>query len=651
MDKAWCLKIVLALIAIVVLVGIYQPGLSGSFVLDDERNIESNEQIRIESLDYQSLQQAWQSGVTGGLKRPLAMLSFALSYYFDGAEARGFKAANVYIHSINTLLLWLLMVAVLKTLYKSSDQETRLQTKVGILASIISMVWALHPLHVSTVLYAVQRMTLLAATFTLCGLWLYILWRQSLNSNGLKRWVLPPVIFLTLILGVLCKESAVLLLGFIAVIELFLFSRPSRSLLEQNYRKIFWCMVVVSLLAGLSYLHFYQFWYAGDYSFRSFTLGERLLTEARMMFTYITWIIVPSIDQYGLFHDEITVSASLFRPITTLYSVLGLIALVVLALTQRLRRPWLGLGVGIFLVGHSLESSIIPLEIVFEHRNYLPSLGVVLIAVLAIDAIIERLSVRRRVIISTCVAVMLFLSSMTLLRSMEWSSYYGQMAAAVERNPNSARTQWAMAIWYLQTHSSELALGIDDPGLYEKAREHALLAAEANKEYTSSYFGLILFHFQHFRPFPGEWIDELGRRLEESVYHIETDEYFDKILDCYRSDSCYADEGSVDFLYRKVLANKTLPSSVRSRLLSAYSAFKYKDNKLQASALYLNQAVDLVPTKERYRNLVVLYLELKNVNMAKNNLQKFKSLSDQSDVEEIIRIEGYVNQCCDKPLP
>jgi hypothetical protein len=412
------------------------------------------------------------------------------------------------------------------------------------------------------------------------------------------------------------------------------------------------CAVVVAVIAALSYIHFFQDWFAVGYEKRNFTLTERLYTEARMMFTYMTWIILPSIEQYGLFHDDIVISSGLLAPKTTIISILGLMVLVAIAILTRRKLPWLGFGIGFFLLGHSIESTIVPLELVFEHRNYLPSLGLILIAVMAGRWLTIKLKLRKRVYITAGLSVSLFLLSMTLMRSLEWSSYYGQVLASVERHPNSARTQWAMGIWYLQTHSGELALGIDDSTLYNKGVEHALLSVNVGKkEYASSYFGLVLFHYKHNRPVPVEWLTELGERLKNNVYHVETDSYFKKLIECYQSDRCYAEADEVEYLFQQVLKNSKVTPRTRANFLSGYSAFKNHQRDYVSSAAALAESMKLVPTQRGYRNLVILYLELKDKASAEKSFAILKSMSGPLDTEENGRIEVYVNQCCDIPLP
>ena len=92
-------------IAILTLVLVYQPGLSGSFIPDDRRNIELNEAVQMNELSPESLNRAWWGGVTGGLGRPVSSLSFALTHHFLDGSAYSYKITNLFIHIINARMV------------------------------------------------------------------------------------------------------------------------------------------------------------------------------------------------------------------------------------------------------------------------------------------------------------------------------------------------------------------------------------------------------------------------------------------------------------------------------------------------------------------------------------------------------------------
>ena len=123
---------------------------------------------------------------------------------------------------------------------------------------------------------------------------------------------------------------------------------------------------------------------------RNFTLGERLLTQPRILWFYISLLFLPSTHRLTLFHDDIIVSTGLFQPWTTTTALIGLIFLISAALLNYRKHPLFSFAVLWYLVGHALESSFISLEIAHVHRNYIPDLGLILGIMYGIVIIMER---------------------------------------------------------------------------------------------------------------------------------------------------------------------------------------------------------------------------------------------------------------------
>ena len=629
---------------------IYQPGLNGSFLLDDRHNIEVNEDIKINDLSLGSLSAAWSAGKTGGLGRPISALSFALTQFFMDGSAYSYKITNVVLHMVNMLLVMGFVIALLR-FWRDTHQLILSGRQIILLGGVIGFLWALHPLQVSTVLYAVQRMAILSSLFTVAALWLYITWRTRLAKKGIFRWVAPVFLIILVALGVLSKESAILFFGFIGLLEFFSYRQLRLHAVDRLFSTAFWTAAIAAIVVAIAYLHFVENWYAGSYQARDFDLSERLMTQSRVIFMYLQWILFPSIDQYGLFHDDIVTSRGLVSPATTLLSLIGLFSLTFIAVVVRRTSPWLGYGIGFYLVGHVLEGSFIPLELVFEHRNYLPSLGVLIILVIGVFKLFQLLNVRARVVAAIVIAVMMFYASMSYLRALEWSSYSGQLAAAVERHPNSARTHWAMGIWYLETHSEELSIGLDIPQRYRDGKYYALKAADIDKAYVSSYLGLILFHYQNNRPFPEQWLHAVGDRLSTAIYRAETDDYFRQLVKCFRITGCFASKQQIDYLFERALSNRSLTDHTRSNLLSRYSTLLYHGGDLSASTKLLRQAMGFAPSVIGYRNLTVLALEMNDRENAASYFKELQTQLGSDELEEMQRLETLVFECCDALLP
>jgi hypothetical protein len=622
---------------------VYYPGLDGDFVFDDRINIELNSDLQIDNLSWSSLQQAWFSGKTGNFGRPVAMLSFALTHYFNGPSPSDYKKVNLFIHVLNSIVVTGLLLSVLPLCFGSVRGQSK--TYFRLLACIAGLIWAIHPLHVSSVLYVVQRMTLLSALFTLSGLWLYIVWRQQLFKPGLLRWLGMPLIFLLLVLGLLSKENAILLPGFILLAEFFLFLRTNDPR-ELRYKRFFWSAVAIGVVVVVAYIHFDRNWFINAYDMRSFTLYERLLTEARVMFIYLNWIIIPDVSQYGLFHDDILTSRSLVSPATTVYSIVGIFIMVLVSVVFRRKLPWLGFCIGFYLLGHSLESSIIPLELVYEHRNYVPAIGIVLMLVIVVARLVGNVKVDHRVKILVALSMLVFIAAMTYLRSMEWSSVQRQMHASAERHPQSARSQWGLAMSMIQVYDQRHFLTGHDDDLYQKIVDRSLRAAEVNDDYVANYLGLMIFHYRYNIAIPSAWVDDLAHRLRYSSYRVSTDSYIGQLLTCYSDANCSANAEDIDLIFRKVLLNPTVTKRARANILSGYSAFMYLQGNLEMSFDFLVEAMGLHASASGYRDLTEISLYLNRKDRAEYYFSKFKAMAVENRIEDVVRLERKLDACC-----
>ena len=376
------LLILLAVLGVGVF-GVYAPGLQGPFVFDDYPNIVANQLIAVDTLDGEELRDAaFSLGNRSYPHRGLARVSFALNYYFAGGrfDVFAFKLTNVVIHVLNGLLVYWLSVMLLRRfagVTRGPSAAAGWSAMQSYLPLLVAALWLLHPIQLTSVLYVVQRMTSMSAFFVLAGLLLFVVGRSRLESgrpSGLG-WMFAGLAG-GVGLGYLCKQNAVLLPFYAFLVELFFFRH--QALPQASRRRLygFYALTVgLPVLSGLAGLIFAWDVIAQGYVYREFTLGARLLTESRVLFFYLGLLLMPQIRAFSLYHDDIVVSTGWFEPWTTLPSVVLWAALLGLALWGVRRRALWSFAVLWYLVGHSLESSLVSLELAFEHRNYLPSVG------------------------------------------------------------------------------------------------------------------------------------------------------------------------------------------------------------------------------------------------------------------------------------
>jgi tetratricopeptide (TPR) repeat protein len=430
---------------------VYLPGLSGPFVFDDYGNLLNNDFVKIRTLDIGTLYHSAYSLEAGPLHRPIAMLSFALNYYFTGsfADSTPYKLTNLAIHVVNTLLIFWLMRLVFRravAVGAIAAEWTNTRTDPAILlAAAVALLWSLHPIQLTSVLYVVQRMAELSALFTVSALICYMKGRVRLNAGHRDGiWVILLGMVGFGLLGVLSKENAALLPLFALVLEFTLFSGelPWRSWPRLSFGTR--AALVTGVVLALSLLAVWAINYAlTGYTYRPFTLGERVMTEGRVLLFYLSLIALPRISAFGLQHDDITLSTSLLNPWTTFASLVLLAALLLLAIYSRKRHPLLSLGILWYFVAHLLESTILSLEIAQEHRNYLAALGPILIIVYLLNLASHRF--KSNVMRLVLPLLVLTFGGTTLLRAYEWSDLHKLAYYEARHHPNSGRAQARLA--------------------------------------------------------------------------------------------------------------------------------------------------------------------------------------------------------------
>jgi len=428
-------------------VAVYVPGLNGPFLLDDNENIRAVPVMKMTNLSLSGARDALFARGKWYPARGLARLSFALNHYFAGGrfDAFAFKLTNVVIHVLNGLLVYWLSVLLLRRYAggaRPPSAEAGWSAMQSYLPLVVAALWLLHPIQLTSVLYVVQRMTSMAAFFMLAGLLLFVVGRTRLEAG--RAYALTWM-FVGLAggvgLGFFCKQNAVLLPFYAFLVELFFFRHEALPVAARRRLYGFYALTV-ALPALAAVVGLVVGWdaFAQDYLYRDFTPWERLLTQSRVLFFYLGLLLFPQIRAFGLYHDDIALSTGWLEPWTTLVSVLSWAVLVGLALWGVRRRALWSFAVLWYLVGHSLESSLLSLELVFEHRNYLPSFGILFAAAYYMVRGLDRLANSRRVVYPVVGLMVAVLAFTTFTRAGIWGDKYTVIEFSLRNHPNSSRT-------------------------------------------------------------------------------------------------------------------------------------------------------------------------------------------------------------------
>ena len=415
----------------------YWPGLHGSFLFDDFANLPAlGSSGPID--DWPTLWRYVTSGIADPTGRPLTLLTFLFDARDWPADPYPFKRTNLILHLFNGALLYMLLARLGRVL---AAEVARCRTA----ALIGTALWLLHPLQVSTTLYIVQREAMLPATCILIGLLLWLHGRSQLALGKIISGSIWSAIGLGgfTLLGVLTKANGVLLPLFALLIEIIVLA-PRQAIpvikAKRTHRTILLVFVAIPTLAICTYLisvGAHGILAGGNAGGRPWSLMQRLLTEPRVLMDYLSLLWLPRPFSSGLFNDQYTASISLLHPVTTLPALLAVFALTGGTWKLRKRYPALALAVLFYFSGQLLESTSIPLELYFEHRNYVPALLMfwplgLWLADTRTQPVLKR---------SLMLVLPLGLALMTHARAEVWGNVHTQALLWAQMNPDSARAQ------------------------------------------------------------------------------------------------------------------------------------------------------------------------------------------------------------------
>ncbi|MBT7953041.1 MAG: hypothetical protein HN764_15540, partial [Gammaproteobacteria bacterium] len=433
----------LLLSIILLIVGVvYYPGLESRFILDDHYNLSGLAAVKTEGYINFVF-----SGFAGPSGRPLSLITFAIQHNAWPNNPFQFKLFNLGIHLFNGILVFILSKMLISQLTYNKNEKI-------VFSLLLTFIWLIHTMQVSTVLYAVQRMTLLASTFTLLGIVLYIKGRKLLQSNKVNEGFayMSFAVAGGTCLAILAKESGILLPLYILVIEIIF----SPVLFKQkSYRIWAWAFLIFPLVALMMYLASSLGDTLSGYQTRTYSVDNRLFSQPIVLVQYLTNLIIPNPSDFALFHDDFPVSSGLLSPPKTLISILIITCLLITGFVYRNKFTLFSFAVFWFFAGHSLEASHVNLELYFEHRNYLPSIATsAVIASLAIYCY-RRFSRSASIIFMSGYLVLVTL--ITYGEVMVWANPVRQAVEWARSHPGSVRALDTLAGAHLYVREYENA--------------------------------------------------------------------------------------------------------------------------------------------------------------------------------------------------
>lgn len=455
-------------ITLMLLLILYGSSFRVPFHYDDFFNIADNPNIHMHEFSLDSLKK-----VVHGKKlnltydtRPLSYLTFALNYYFSQTDVFGYHVVNFLIHYTSSILLFLLLHLTLSISGPIRDYHKHAYS-ISLLSTIV---WASHPIQVTAVTYIVQRMTSMAAMFYIMSMLFFALYRLAAEKR--QKMIRLSLCILTGILAMLSKENSVMLPVSILLYEIFIIQGTGPG--KRNRVIISLLVIMAGIVVFACILTTPSALFSG-YQTRYFTMPERVLTEPRVLLFYISLLVYPVSSRFTLLHD-IEVSQNLLTPWTTLPSIALVLSIITAGLYLSRKHPVIGFGILFFFLNHLIEGTVIPLELIYEHRNYLPSLFFFPIFIIMIFRLLSRIPG------AGTIPVLCFLSGIIFLVSQSHTTYMRNnlFLSGVRLWNDNIEKAPALSTPYLN-----LGRSLWEIGLTEKSME-ALNKAEALNRFNNT---------------------------------------------------------------------------------------------------------------------------------------------------------------------
>jgi tetratricopeptide (TPR) repeat protein len=478
---------------------VYHPGLSGDFLFDDFANLPAIGATGPVD-NWATFWRYITSGNADPTGRPLTLLTFLIDARDWPASPYPFKITNVILHLVNgALLAWVLWklgrVLLLSPLPpgegarragegSDSREPDTLRgfvpsppaplpagegNKGGLLSpdnrgiAIAALfgagAWLLHPLFVSTTLYIVQREAMLPATFVLVGMLGWIASREALARGHLKRALAGMALsaWLCTLLAVLSKANGALLPLLLLLAEWIILSRrpmPSATARTWHRRAVPLFLVLPSVLVAAYLLYLLPHSLSAPVEARGWSVGQRLLTEPRVLTDYLRLLFVPHAHSSGLFNDAFPISTGWLHPASTIPCIVLVLALIGTGFVLRKRHPAIALALLFYFAAQLMESGWIPLELYYEHRNYLPAM----LLFWPIGLALGSASVLRFLKVTAGAVLLATLAAMTTQRANLWGDGFRQAQVWAAINPDSARAQTNAALYDMAHKRPRLAV-------------------------------------------------------------------------------------------------------------------------------------------------------------------------------------------------
>ena len=506
-----------AFITVICVMGlmVYSNTFHTPFLFDDDGFIVNDYAIRMTEFSWDGIKRAALEGYPA--HRYLPNISFAINYYIGVLDPFGYHVLNLAIHLLTSVFLFFLVKNTLRVYLNCRDGVHPCPKREGvkpsstlhpeIIAFFTALIWIVQPVGTQAVTYICQRMASMVALFYVLSLLLYIKGRMAMagghshttragcipaqnTDNHQGRFLIPVLYFAGSALAALCaiatKENAGTLPIIILLYEWFFFQDLK---FKWSRNQIFWALFFLLIFGGA------VIWYMGgnpmirlmnSYNIRDFNMMERVLTQFRIVIYYISLFLYAPPGRLNLDHDY-PLSMSHFSPPTTFVCMIAIFTLIALSGFIARKERIFSFCILWFFITQATESTIIGIELIFEHRTYIPFMMTSLMLVLVLFRVFHfvgtRFSPARKPgttakiygVYALLCAIVLIFSFWTYQRNFDWQNPVTFWSDAAAKSPGKYRSQ------------NDLGIALYDAGDIDGAIRKYKKAIEIAPDHTNVY--------------------------------------------------------------------------------------------------------------------------------------------------------------------
>ena len=485
-----CRKKAFAFITLfIIILSIYSNTFQASWHFDDIPNIVENNGLHLTTLSWSNIKGSFFAAPRspGELYRPVACLSFALNYYFGKDNVLGYHIVNISIHLLAAIFLFLFIYHTLNL----PLLKAKYSTNSYFIALLSTTLWAINPIQTQAITYIVQRMASMVGMFYIISMYFYVKGRTATHSHAKITFFLLCALSAILAFG--SKENGIMLPASLFLYDFLLIQGISRATAKKNY-KILIAGAILTVCIGIIYFALSEATFSSFfhlYEKRPFTLWERVITQPRVIIFYISLLFYPMSTRLSLDHD-IAISRSLFDPFTAIVSIIVILGVVVGTILISKRRPLIAFSIFFFFLNHIIESTILPLELIFEHRNYIPSMLFFVPIAIGVMRVISFFSYKQSmhaILTLTIILVIIVEGHATFMRNFTWKNEKSLWIDCIDKYPALFRAHHNLAKYYSEHNQNEKAITE-----YKNALKLRLINTTDEKAIT--YFNLGVIYFQ-----------------------------------------------------------------------------------------------------------------------------------------------------------